>query len=414
VTELYRVIDRCRSCGSAALRTFLDLGTTPLADRLRVRGRLDEPEPKAPLTVAFCEQCALVQILETVDPVVLFCQDYPYFSSVSKQLLAHFESAAVEVLHRRPLHRESLVMEAASNDGYLLRHFAARGIPVLGIDPAAGPASIAIAAGIPTMVRFFSLELAERFRDAGRQADVFLANNVLAHVPDLNGFIRGVATVLKPGGLAVFECPYWVDLVEHTEFDTIYHQHLCYFSVTALARLFERNGLFLNDVERVVVHGGSLRLFVEFEDRQSPRTRALLALERERGVDRFDYCSALGVHVAELKARLIALLIELKGAGCRVVGYGAAAKACTLLSYCGIDQRLLDYVVDLNSFKQGKFMGGTPLEIRHPDALLQDAPDYVLILAWNFAAEIMKQQREYSARGGRFIVPVPTPKVVTA
>ena len=406
-SAVYTTLDGCRSCGASNLQRVLSLGTTPLADALPTKAQLGEPELRVPLDVVFCSQCSLLQIAQTVDPAILFCRSYPYFSSVSPALMKHFADSAEGLIAELGLGPESFVVEAASNDGYMLRVFHERGIPVLGIDPADGPAGVALAKGIPTLNDFFSAGLARELRNEGRRADLFLANNVLAHVADLNGFVAGIATLLKSTGTAVIECPYVVDLIDQCEFDTIYHQHLCYFSVTSLNRLFSRHGLFLNRVDRTRIHGGSLRLFVSPFEAVDESVRHHLDAEGGGGMTTYAYYRDFADRVDRLKDQVMVTLRSLKADGKRIAAYGAAAKANTLLSYFGIDSTLVDYIADLSPVKIGRYMGGNHLEIVDPQRLLQDQPDVLLILAWNFADEIIRQQSEYQHRGGAFMVPIP-------
>jgi SAM-dependent methyltransferase len=386
----------------------------PLADEMPWPHELENgrPQRRYPLRVAFCPACSLVQIRDTVPPEVLFGEDYPYFSSYSNGVVRNAEEIAARMVRLRKLGSESLVVEPASNDGYLLKHYARVGVPVLGIDPVPGLVAAAEKQGVRSLKAFFGADLARTLRREGQAADVIHANNVLAHQADLNGFVEGISTLLKDDGVAVIEAPYVRDLIEKCEFDTIYHEHHCYFSVMALDNLFRRHGLYVNEVERIPIHGGSLRVFVGKTDAPSESVTRLLAKERELGMDLYGYYQDFSWKVQEVKRSLADLLESLKAEGCRIAAYGAAAKGTTLINYVGIGPNVLDFVVDRNPHKHGRLMPGQHIPIKDTSALLDEKPDYLLLLAWNYKDEIMKQQRAYAEQGGKLIVPIPSPTIV--
>ncbi|MGA8222571.1 MAG: class I SAM-dependent methyltransferase [Candidatus Acidiferrales bacterium] len=405
----------CRLCASEGLQKVLDLGPMPLANGLLAEYQLRSAEPKFPLALAFCPRCSLVQITETVAPEILF-RDYPYFSSFSETMLAESHRLADRMIFSRGLDRNSSVLEIASNDGYLLQFYQEAGIPVLGIEPAANVAKVAREKrGIRTISQFFSRELGRELAAQGQQADVVHANNVVAHIADLDDFFNGLEKALKAGGVAVIEVPYVREMIEGLEFDTIYHEHVSYFSLTSIDRAMKSHGFEITDVERLAIHGGSLRVFAEHRTnhtRPTAAVRQMLAEEEKCGVTRFAFYEDFANKISQLKAGLVGLLHDLKAQRGRIAAYGASAKGATLLNYFGIGASTLDFVVDRSTAKQGFYTPGTHLPIFAPEKLLEAMPDHVLLLTWNFADEILEQQAEYRRRGGHFIVPIPEPRMV--
>jgi SAM-dependent methyltransferase len=407
----------CRSCDATGLLPILDLGRTPLANALLTEAQLAQPEETFPLTLVFCPDCTLVQISETVPPEKLF-REYFYLSSFSETMLRHAEALANELVSAHNLGQDSLVVEVASNDGYLLQYYQKAGVPVLGIEPAENIARVARETrGIKTISEFFEPKLARELASAGVRCDVFHAHNVLAHVADLNGFIVGMREILKDDGVAIIEVPYVKDMVDNTEFDTIYHEHLCYFSLTAIDHLFRRHALMIADVQCLSLHGGTLRIYAKKNKEQSASgnqrsTRVDQLLEEETGwVCNHNYYRDFGAKVEQLRKDLLALLRELKANNQRIAVYGASAKGSTLMNYFGLGREMLDFVVDRSTVKQGRYTPGTYLPIHAPEKLLEEMPDYVLLLTWNFADEILEQQAEYCKLGGRFIIPIPEVRI---
>jgi SAM-dependent methyltransferase len=404
----------CRSCGESNLQMILSLGCTPLANALITADQLEQPESTYPLELVLCPDCTLVQITETVPPEKLF-REYSYFSSFSDTMLRHAQEIVQRMLNSGRLTKDSLAVEIASNDGYLLQYYQKAGIPVLGFDPAINVARVARQErGIRTIEDFFGIVAARRLVESGDRADVIHANNVLAHVPDLEGFLRGLQLLLKDRGVVIVEVPYVKDLIDHCEFDTIYHEHLSYFSLTALDRLFEKHDLAITDVERLSIHGGSLRIFAAHSS-SGEKSRSVLELLDEEaawGVNDAGFYRSFARRVEELKESLRSFIFELKGRQHRLAAYGAAAKGSTLLNYFRIGRDALDFIVDRSSYKQGRYMPGVHLPIYAPGRLLEEMPSYVLLLTWNFADEILEQQAEYRRQGGRFIIPIPELRVV--
>jgi SAM-dependent methyltransferase len=384
---------------------------SPLCETFLPADQLDQMEEFYPLHVFVCGSCFLVQLKEYVSPASIFTE-YAYFSSYADSWLAHARAYTVQMIERWNLGPASRVIEVASNDGYLLQYFVERGIPALGIEPAANVAKTALAKNVPTRVAFFGRETARQLAAEGLMADLLVGNNVLAQVPDLDDFVGGMKIVLRPGGVITLEFPHLLRLMEGNQFDTIYHEHFSYFSLLTVEQIFVAHGLTLFDVEEIPTHGGSLRVYAKHaEDASKPptaRAHALLARERELGFDRVEQYGSFRRQVEDTKRRLLEFLIDAKGNGKSVAGYGAPGKGNTLLNYCGIRTDFLDYTVDRNPYKHGRFTPGTHIPIYAPEKIAETKPDYVLILPWNVKEEIMAQMSHVREWGGKFIVPIPT------
>ena len=405
----------CRFCSAPLRHTFVDLGMSPLCESYVLPEGLGAMEPFYPLHVRVCEQCLLVQLEELVAPEEIFTE-YAYFSSYSDSWVAHARGYVESVVERFGLDADSQVVELASNDGYLLQHLVERGIPALGIEPAANVAEVARGRGIETVVEFFGRELASRLVAEGRQADLLVANNVFAHVPDLNDFTAGMQRLLAPQGVITIEFPHLARLIEGNQFDTIYHEHFSYFSFLTAQAVLAAHGLEVFDVDELPTHGGSLRVYAQRSGGAghsvSARVTELAERERELHLDRLEGYSSFAPRVTETKWNLVEFLIDCRRDGKRVAGYGAPGKGNTLLNYCGIRADLLEFTVDRNPYKQGQFLPGTRIPIHHPEALEQARPDFILILPWNLTDEIVAQLSHVRDWGGRFVVPIPEVKVV--
>lgn len=405
---------RCRACSTELLHTVVDLGSTPLANRYLTEEQLGLPEPHFPLHARVCGTCFLVQVDAVVNPDTMFSQ-YAYFSSTSAAWLAHSKQYADEATKRFGLGQGSRVLEIASNDGYLLRQFLNLGLSVRGVEPAANIAAHAVASGIPTDVRFFGMETALTLRGEGYSPDLVVGNNVLAHVPDLNDFVGGLATILSPGSALTMEFPHLLRLLEQTQFDTIYHEHYSYLSLSVVETLFDQHGLRLFDVEEIPTHGGSLRIFASLRnDLSRPSTPALehvRELERVGGLRDLGTYDGFAARVRQVQTSLLDFLREARAKGRTVVAYGAAAKGNTLLNSSGISEPLIEYVVDKSPHKQGLFMPGSHLAIKPPEAVFSTRPDYLLVLPWNWADEICGEMAGIRQWLGKFVIPIPTLRV---
>lgn len=405
---------RCRLCGNRLNHTFVNLGMSPLCESFLAAEQLDAMEPFFPLHVLVCGNCFLVQLREYVSPDHIFTE-YAYFSSYSTSWVAHAKAYCEMIKGRLGLRADSLVVELASNDGYLLQHFLPLGVPVLGVEPAANVAKVAVDKGIPTRVDFFGVALAEKLAAEGRKADLILGNNVLAQVPDLNDFVAGMRLLLKPEGVVTLEFPHLQRLIEGNQFDTIYHEHFSYFSLITIEKMASRHGLKLIDVEELTTHGGSIRVYLAHQASERQPTKAvgdMLARERDLGFLDIATYASFADQVRRTKRKLLAFLIKAKDDGKTICGYGAPGKGNTLLNYCGIGVDFLDFTVDRNPYKHGRFTPGMHVPIHDVGAIDAAKPDYLLILPWNLRQEIVGQMRHIADWGGKFVVPIPELEII--
>jgi 2-polyprenyl-3-methyl-5-hydroxy-6-metoxy-1,4-benzoquinol methylase len=406
----------CRFCETPLRHSVADLGMSPLSNAYISPAQKNQAEKFYPLHAYVCEQCFLVQLAEFESPEVIF-SDYAYFSSYSDSWLLHCKRYTAEAIQRFGLTKDSQVLELASNDGYLLQYFKEAGIPVLGVEPSANVAQAAEAKGIPTLVRFFGTETAGMLVQKGFQADLLIANNVLAHVPDLRDFVAGIQMVLKPEGVFTIEFPHLLQLLQNNQFDTIYHEHFSYFSLLTVQKVFQQAGLSLFDVEELPTHGGSLRIYgcpVQSERAQQPaeRVATLLLKEHQAGLDKLETYTGFHEKIQSTKRQFLKFLLEANQAGRKVAAYGAPAKGNTLLNYCGVRSDLIRFTVDRNPHKQGYWLPGTRIPVLHPEAIEQEKPDFVVILPWNLREEIMQQLAYIRSWGGKFVIPIPTVEVL--
>lgn len=404
----------CRFCGNDLRFTFCDLGMSPLSNSFLTADRLSRVEKFYPLHALLCEKCMLVQLEQFEAPESIFT-DYLYFSSYSETWLEHAREFCRGIIQKEKLTASSRVVEIASNDGYLLQNFLAAGVPVLGVEPAENVAKVAISRGIETIVKFFGSEIAKEICQSHGEADLIVANNVLAHVPDLNDFVRGLSTLLSPAGLITLEFPHVMKLIESNQFDTIYHEHFSYFSLLTIERVFAAQNLYVEHVEELTTHGGSLRIYVRHKSDRftaSPAVEQIRNCEIDRGLNKVETYTEFEGAVRACKRSLLSFLLAAKNDGKSIVAYGAPAKGNTLLNYCGVRSDFIDYVVDRSPHKQGLFLPGTHLPVHSPELIRETKPDYLLILPWNISPEIVEQMDFIRSWGGKFLVPIPSVRII--